>query len=59
MGVFLDFYLWDMRGDEVFDDATGFGHLLNDAGYYTATHIDYAFGIYTAGKIHAVNIMSS
>ncbi len=50
MGVFLDFYLWDLDGDELFQDATGFGHLLDEEGYYTATHVSYALGIYVAGE---------
>lgn len=50
MGVFLDFYFWDLNGNEVFEDTTGFGHLLVEQGYYTATHVQYAFGIYVIGE---------
>ncbi len=49
LGVVVDFYLWEVNGDEVFDDATIFGHLLNQ-GYYTVTHIQYAVGVYVIGE---------
>ena len=64
MGLFLDFYNWELDGDEVLTDSVGgFEHLLGEQNYFTSTRIKISFGLHVIGKevtqIQAYNFESN
>lgn len=50
LGIFLDFYLWDVDGDTVLvQSLQGFQNLLT-AGFTTELTLGYSFGLQIAGE---------
>ena len=56
MGVFLDFYIWEMNPEVVFVDSTSldgdrtsFRYLIDSEGYTLHKILHYSFGIHLAG----------
>ena len=56
MGVFLDFYLWDLNTEVIFVDSTAldsgltsFRYLLDSEGYTVHKLLHYSFGIHVGG----------
>ena len=56
IGVFLDFYLWDLNSEVVFIDSTAlegdrtsFRYLLDNEGYTLYKVLHYSFGIHVTG----------
>ena len=57
LGVFLDFYLWDLNTELIFIDSTAldgdrtsFRYLLDNEGYTLHKGFHYSFTLYLGGK---------
>ena len=61
VGIFLDFYLWDLNSEEIFIDSTAlegdrtsFRYLLDNEGYTLSKVLHYSFGIHLAGMMQCI-----
>lgn len=62
MGIFLDFYIWDMNSEMIFIDSTAlegdrtsFRYLLDNEGYTLNKVLHYSFGIHVGGMTLIIN----
>jgi hypothetical protein len=62
IGIFLDFYIWDMNSEVIFIDSTAlegdrtsFRYLLDNEGYTLNKELHYSFGIHVGGITSILN----
>ena len=63
VGIFLDFYIWDLNSEMIFIDSTAlegdrtsFRYLLDNEGYTLNKVLHYSFGIHVGGMTLIVKI---